>query len=109
MTTYINFFPLVGLLGLICAALLYFRIKKIRITDRQMEEIASAIHRGAMIFLRREYTILCGFILVVFLLLFYGISPWTSYTFLGGAVSSMLAGFLGLKAATRSNCPSQNR
>jgi K(+)-stimulated pyrophosphate-energized sodium pump len=103
MTTYINLFPVAGLLGLICAGFLYFRIKKIEITDGPMEEIADAIHQGAMIFLRREYTILLGFIVVVFLLLFYTISPWTSYTFLGGAVSSMLAGFIGLKAATRSN------
>ncbi len=103
MTTYIYLFPIAGLLGLICAGFLYFRIKKIKITDGPMEEIADAIHQGAMIFLRREYTILCGFIVVVFVLLFYAISPWTSYTFLGGAVSSMLAGFVGLKAATRSN------
>ncbi len=103
MTTYISLFPVAGLLGLICAGLLYFHIKKIRIIDGPMEEIADAIHQGAMIFLRREYTILFGFIVVVFLLLFFGISPWTSYTFLGGAFSSMLAGFFGLKAATRSN------
>ena len=58
MTTYINLFPVAGLLGLICAGLLYFSIKKISITDGPMEEIADAIHQGAMIFLRREYTIL---------------------------------------------------
>jgi len=103
MTTYINFFPAVGLLGLIAAAFLYFQIKKIVVTDPRMQEISDAIHEGAMVFLRREYSILLGFILVVFLLLYWGISPWTSYTFLGGAFSSMLAGFFGLKAATRSN------
>ncbi len=103
MTTYINFFPAVGLLGLISAAFLYFQIKKIAVTDPQMQEISDAIHQGAMLFLRREYSILLGFILVVFLLLHWGISPWTSYTFLGGALSSMLAGFFGMKAATRSN------
>ncbi|MCZ6485901.1 MAG: sodium-translocating pyrophosphatase [Acidobacteria bacterium] len=103
MTTYINFFPVMGLLGLISAAFLYFQIKKIAVTDPQMREISDAIHQGAMLFLRREYTILLGFILVVFLLLYWGLSPWTSYTFLGGAFSSMLAGFFGLKAATRSN------
>lgn len=103
MTTYINVFPVVGLLGLICAGLLYFHIKKIRVTDSAMEEIAEAIHQGAMIFLRREYAILFGFIVVVFGLLYYAISPWTSYTFLAGALSSMLAGFIGLKAATRAN------
>ena len=103
MTTYINFFPAIGLLGLISAAFLYFQIKKITVTDPQMQEISEAIHQGAMLFLRREYTILLGFILLVSLLLYWALSPWTSYTFLGGALSSMLAGFFGLKAATRSN------
>ena len=100
---YINFFPIVGLLGLVCAGLIYFRIKKIPVTDARMAEISDSIHDGAMVFLRREYSILFGFILLVFLLLYQGISTWTGIAFLCGALSSMLAGFFGLKAATRSN------
>ena len=103
MMTYINYYPLVGLLGLVSAALIYFSITRIQIGDPRMSEIADAIHRGAMVFLRREYSILAGFILVVFVALFLGVSAWTATAFLCGALSSMLAGFFGLKAATRSN------
>ena len=70
MSPYIIFFPVVGLLGLICAGLIYFGIKKISVTDAQMEELSESIHDGAMVFLRREYSILLAFILLVFVFLY---------------------------------------
>ena len=103
MSTYIIFFPVVGLLGLICAGLIYFGIKKISVTDAQMEELSESIHDGAMVFLRREYSILLAFILLVFVFLYLAISTWTGIAFICGAFSSMIAGFFGLKAATRAN------
>ncbi len=103
MSIYINWFPAVGLLGLICAGLIYLGLKRIKVTDAHMAEIADSIHDGAMIFLRREYSILLAFILLVFVFLYLAISTWTGIAFLAGALSSMLAGFWGLKAATCSN------
>ncbi|MEE2821642.1 MAG: sodium-translocating pyrophosphatase [Acidobacteriota bacterium] len=103
MSSYFNFFPAVGLLGLVCAGLIYLGIKKIVVTDHKMAELADAIHDGAMVFLRREYSILFAFILLVFVFLNLAISTWTGIAFLCGALSSMVAGFFGLKAATRSN------
>jgi K(+)-stimulated pyrophosphate-energized sodium pump len=96
-------FPVVGVVGLICAGLIFLYIRKIEVTNQRMLEISEAIHLGAMVFLRRECTILAGFVVVVFALLSYAISFHTALAFLGGACSSMLAGFFGLKAATRAN------
>ncbi len=103
MTTYIYLLPAVGLVGLMCAALVYAFIKKIEVSNPTMREISQAIHDGAMVFLRREYSILACFVLIVFVLLWAGISKWTGLAFLIGALSSMLAGFWGMKAATRAN------
>ncbi len=100
---YINLFPVVGVLGLVSAGLIYFYICKIPVTSPRMVEIADAIHQGAMIFLRREYTILVVFVVLVFSFLYQAISLWTGIAFLCGAFCSMLAGFFGLKAATRAN------
>ena len=100
---YINLLPVLGLLGLVSAGLIYFYIRKIKVTTPLMVEIADAIHQGAMIFLRREYTILIVFVVLVFLFLYQAISLWTGITFLCGALCSMLAGFFGLKAATSAN------
>jgi K(+)-stimulated pyrophosphate-energized sodium pump len=68
-----------------------------------MTEIAEAIHTGAMAFLRREYSILVWFIVAVAVLLSLAIGMRTALAFVSGAVCSMLAGFVGMKAATKAN------
>jgi K(+)-stimulated pyrophosphate-energized sodium pump len=68
-----------------------------------MQEIATAIHEGAMVFLKREYQILVVFVLVVFALLGWFINGSTAMAFLAGAACSMLAGYFGMEAATRAN------
>ncbi len=103
MSSYYFLLPVLGAVGLIFAGLIYLSITRIRVTNPVMVEISDAIHSGAMVFLRREYGILAIFILVVFGLLAWGLTIWTAVAFLMGASSSMLAGFFGMKAATRSN------
>src|SRR5438034_6255557 len=68
-----------------------------------MIEIADAIESGAMAFLRKEYSILVWFIVVVAVLLGFGIGSRTALAFISGAICSMLAGFIGMKAATKAN------
>ena len=93
----------VALAGLLAAGLIYRFINKIDIRDKTMRRISDAIHDGAMVFLRREYGILAIFVVVVFLLLWWSLSAGTGMAFLAGAILSMIAGFFGLKAATRAN------
>ncbi len=93
----------VALVGLLAAGLIYRFINKIDIQDKTMRRISDAIHDGAMVFLRREYGILAIFVVVVFLLLWWSLSAGTGMAFLAGAVLSMIAGFFGMKAATRAN------
>lgn len=94
---------LVGILGLAFAFGLFLNILKKSPGDQTMRELSAVIHRGAMVFLRKEYSILLIFILIVFLLLFWKIGRWTALAYLSGAFCSMLAGFLGMSAATRAN------
>ncbi|HJU86803.1 MAG TPA: sodium-translocating pyrophosphatase [Gemmatimonadota bacterium] len=68
-----------------------------------MGEISAQIHTGAMAFLRKEYSILVWFVVVVGILLAVAIGPRTALAFGSGALCSMLAGFFGMKAATRAN------
>ena len=56
-----------------------------------------------MAFLRREYTVLAVFVAVVAVLLGLAISRETALAYIFGAISSVLAGFFGMKAATRAN------
>ena len=95
--------PYFGIFGLICAVILFIYVKKQPPGNQIMEEISEAIHSGAMVFLRKEYSIIAIFMIAVFILLSLAIDIRTAIAFLSGAICSMLAGFFGMKAATRGN------
>jgi K(+)-stimulated pyrophosphate-energized sodium pump len=92
-----------GAVGLIFAFILFLTIKKKPAGNDVMTELSNVIHDGAMVFLKREYSILAIFIVVVFSLLWWKIGLYTGIAFLSGAICSMLAGVFGMKAATRAN------
>jgi K(+)-stimulated pyrophosphate-energized sodium pump len=94
---------LLGLIGLGVAGFIYGYVKRQDPGTEVMVDLANQIHDGAMAFLRREYTVLAVFVAVVAVLLGLAISPQTSIAYLFGAVSSVSAGFFGMKAATRAN------
>ena len=95
--------PVLGTLGLLMAFVLYRYVVAQPAGSGLMTEIADAIETGAMAFLRKEYSILVWFIVVVAVLLSLGIGTRTALAFISGAVCSMLAGFIGMKAATKAN------
>jgi K(+)-stimulated pyrophosphate-energized sodium pump len=100
--------PILGMLGLTMAFGLYRYVVAQPDGTAAMVEIAAQIHTGAMAFLRKEYWILGWFVVVVAILLAAAISPHTALAFVTGAVCSMLAGFFGMKAATRANVRTAN-
>ena len=99
-------------------ALLFVYIKNNWVTSKEigsekMERIAKNISDGAMAFLRAEYKILSVFVLITAILLgFKGESEGTSYlvavSFIVGALCSGLAGFIGMKVATKANVRTTN-
>lgn len=92
-----------GVVGLLFALALFISIKRKTTGNDLMTELSETIHDGAMVFLKREYSILLIFIVVVAALLAWKIDPKTSIAFISGAGCSMLAGVFGMKAATRAN------
>ena len=95
--------PYVGLLGLLCALLLFIMVGKRSPGNDRMQEISELIHRGAMAFLYREYRILAVFVVIVATLLAWKLSVETAICFISGAIFSVVAGFVGMKAATKAN------
>jgi K(+)-stimulated pyrophosphate-energized sodium pump len=62
------------------------------------------IHKGALVFVRREYTYLAVFVAVVAVLIWISDLGWRSMVaFLVGAACSALAGYIGMFTATRAN------
>jgi len=73
-----------------------------------MKSIGGHISDGAMAFLKAEYRVLAIFIVVVAVLLAFansgeGKSPLVAASFIVGALASGLAGFLGMRVATKAN------
>ena len=95
--------PVLSVLGLGLAFVIYMYIKKQSDGNDKMREIAALIHDGAMVYLKRQYLILVIFVVIVAVLLAVYIAKQTAIAYVVGAFSSMLAGFFGMKAATRAN------
>ncbi|NLA05977.1 MAG: sodium-translocating pyrophosphatase [Firmicutes bacterium] len=103
MEMFLKFVPLVALAGLLFALLLWYRVKKAEAGTGKMVEIATAIQEGAMTFLRREYSYLAIFVVVLAVVLGFLIGSMTAVCFVVGALFSAAAGFVGMNVATRAN------
>ncbi|MEX0980232.1 MAG: sodium-translocating pyrophosphatase [Gemmatimonadota bacterium] len=94
---------ILALIGLAVALGIYAYVKKQPSGNDVMRDLEAQIHDGAMAFLRREYTVLAVFVAIVTGLLFWAIGRDTAIAYVVGALSSVTAGFIGMKAATRAN------
>ncbi|MDQ6982235.1 MAG: sodium-translocating pyrophosphatase, partial [Mariprofundus sp.] len=92
-----------GGLGLIMAFYLYQTVKKYPAGQGKVIEIGEAIHLGAMVFMKREYTILAAFVAIVAVILAFTLGSNTTIAFLLGATCSAMAGYFGMFAATKAN------
>ena len=105
--------PLVGIIALLFTFVRSSWVSKQEVGSPKMARIADAIADGAMAFLRAEYKVLAIFVVVVAILLALsgtteGSSPMIAVSFIIGALCSGLAGFIGMKVATKSNVRTTN-
>ena len=106
--------PAVGVIALIFT---WWKTQTINSTPEgsdQMSKIARSIQEGAMAFLRAEYRILVIFVVAVAALLYWSGSnneqshALVAVSFAVGAFCSALAGYLGMKVATKANVRTAN-
>ena len=100
--------PVAGVLALIYAFVKATWVKKQPSGTKEMSDIAALIQEGAMSFIRTEYKVLSGFVVVVAGLLFManmnnGNAGMIALAFVVGAFASGLAGYVGMKVATDAN------
>lgn len=92
-----------GIISLIFAGFLTGKITGAEPGNERMMEIAKYIQEGAMAFLKREYSALAGFVIVVFALIGFFIDWPTAICFISGSIASAIAGFIGMVVSTRAN------
>ena len=101
--------PIFGIIALIYTFVQSSWVSKQNAGNDRMKEIAGHISDGAMAFLKAEYKIMGYFVIIVAVLLALmgatnSNSHWTiGVSFVLGAILSALAGFIGMKIATKSN------
>jgi K(+)-stimulated pyrophosphate-energized sodium pump len=105
--------PALGLLALLYTFWKSSWVDKQEVGTERMGTIANNIADGAMAFLKAEYKVLSIFVLAVAILLglsgtIEGSSPLIAVSFIIGAICSALAGFIGMKVATKANVRTTN-
>ncbi len=109
MELIVKFLPAFGVLALLFVAWKNSWVGKQEVGDAKMARIAKNIADGAMSFLKAEYKILSIFVVAVAVLLFFkgstedGSNGMVALSFVVGAICSALAGFIGMKVATKAN------
>ncbi|MEP7231686.1 MAG: sodium-translocating pyrophosphatase [Ginsengibacter sp.] len=109
MDNLIYVIPAMGIVGLLYTFVKFAWVNKQDAGNERMKEISTYIADGAMAFLKAEYKILSYFVIVAALLL--GVMGFTSanshwsiaLAFITGAIMSALAGFIGMRVATKAN------
>ncbi|MFH1752062.1 MAG: sodium-translocating pyrophosphatase, partial [archaeon] len=94
---------IMAVIALLFTLFLNYRISKENPGNDKMQEIASHIREGAMSFLKKEYQAIAVFVVIMFIVLFLVINSFTAVAFVIGAITSALAGFIGMKTATKAN------
>ena len=92
-----------GILALIAAFGYSKKVESYQINIPRVAEITEAIREGAMAFLLAEYKILVYFVVIVAVLLGIFLNIPVAITFICGAVTSAVAGNVGMRIATKAN------
>ncbi|MFA5104496.1 MAG: sodium-translocating pyrophosphatase [Candidatus Margulisiibacteriota bacterium] len=100
---YVSWILLAGLVGILFAGFLYLRVIRQNAGNEKMKEIAGLISEGAMAYLSRQYKVLLIFLFVVFCILAYLINIYVAGAYIFGGLCSMIAGLIGMRAATQAN------
>ena len=99
--------PILGIIGLVFAALILRNIISRDGGEGNVAKIAEKIHVGAMVFMKREFKLIAGFALVIGFALFFFQDPaygkQQSLAFFLGCLASSAAGFIGMYTATKAN------
>ncbi|MBI9042349.1 sodium-translocating pyrophosphatase [Lutibacter sp.] len=109
MELLVNYLPLFGVLALVFVYLKNRWVTKQDAGNEKMAKIAKNIAVGAMSFLKAEYKVLLIFVVAVAILLFLkgdyeeNSNGMIAFSFIVGAICSALAGFIGMRVATKAN------
>lgn len=105
--------PISSILALLFSAFLTFRIMSKDEGTQKMKEIAQAVKEGAKVYMKRQYSVVGMFFVVVFFILLYlsyrgYLVMFVPFAFITGGFFSGLSGYIGMRVATNASSRTAN-
>ena len=108
--------PIAGIISILAAVYLYFYVSKQDSGNERMREISNAIKEGANAYLKRQYSTLAIFVIIVAVLLLIVFwnpesiiqGPSRALAYVMGSICSGLAGYFGMNVALKANARTAN-
>jgi K(+)-stimulated pyrophosphate-energized sodium pump len=97
-----------GVIGILYALLKAVLVVREPVGEEKIAEISSYIREGAFAYLKKQYSVLAVFVVILAIVLGVLISPLASVSYVVGAVFSIFAGFMGMNVATKANARTAN-
>ena len=95
--------PIFGIVGLIVAFIIFGLVMRYDEGSEKIKKIGDAIHSGAMVFMRREYSMLALFGGILLVIVYLALGASTAIAYIVGALASGTAGWIGMYTATKAN------
>jgi len=108
--------PVAGVISILAAVYLYFFVSKQDSGNERMREISSAIKEGATAYLKRQYSTLAVFVIIVAIVVLIAFwdseriiqGPSRALAYVLGSICSGLAGYFGMNVALKANSRTAN-
>jgi K(+)-stimulated pyrophosphate-energized sodium pump len=108
--------PIAGIISILAAVYLYFYVSKQDSGNERMREISNAIKEGANAYLKRQYSTLAIFVVIVAVVLLIAFwnpeeisqGPSRALAYVIGSICSGLAGYFGMNIALKANSRTAN-
>ncbi|NIN52501.1 MAG: sodium-translocating pyrophosphatase [Nitrososphaeria archaeon] len=115
MELYIAVIPVSIAIAIGLALYLIWRITRMDPGTEKMKQIHKAIRQGSHAYLKRQYKVVLAILSLITVVLYFLIDythnlgvPYVALSFMMGTVSSLLAGYVSMEAATRANVMAAN-
>lgn len=100
--------PITALVALAYGAYLTSSVLKVKEGNEKLKQIAKAVREGAMSYLRKQFSIVIPFMVVLAFVIWLTLGPGIAATFVLGAVFSAVIGYFGMWIAVRANVRTAN-
>jgi K(+)-stimulated pyrophosphate-energized sodium pump len=100
--------PVTAVIALVYGLFLTRKVLKADPGGKDLRKIAKAVEDGAMSYLKKQFSVVLPFMIVLAVIIYFGLGTGTAATFLLGAVFSAIIGYLGMWIAVKANVRTAN-